>query len=29
VSSTYNRILSIDAFDPNAIIVNVKTKTSW
>jgi hypothetical protein len=28
VSSTYNRILSIDAFDPNAIIVNVKTKTS-
>ena len=28
VSSTYNRILSIDAFEPNAIIVNVKTKTT-
>jgi len=27
VSSTYNRIITVDAFDPNAIVVNVIAKT--
>ena len=28
ISSTYNRIITIDPFDPNAIIVNVTTKST-
>jgi hypothetical protein len=28
ISSSYNRIITVDAFDPNAIIVNVTAKTS-
>ena len=28
VPSTYNRIVTVDPFDPNSIIVNVNTKTS-
>jgi hypothetical protein len=26
ISSTYNRIITVDPFDPNSIIVNVNTK---
>ena len=29
ISSTYNRIITIDPYDPNAIIVNVIAKTTW
>ena len=27
ISSTYNRIVTVDPFDPNAITVNVTAKT--
>ena len=29
ISSSYNRIVTVDQFDPTAIIVNVTAKTSW
>ena len=28
ISSTYNRIITVDDFDPNAIVVNVIAKTT-
>jgi len=29
ISSTYNRIVTIDVFDPNSVVVNIIAKTTW
>jgi hypothetical protein len=29
VSSTYNRIITVDPYDSNAITINVTAKTTW
>jgi len=29
ISSAYNRIITVDPYDPTAIVVNVTTKSSW